>query len=221
MAPLIEVSEKVLKDLDQLKIPYNLKKEEKSELQAKTQKSDKEEFIYVPSINIYVAKKRTHFNKTWKYCWTKLQKENYKMLKINEFREFLKYLISAPNNQEYKNIFNEITEVRTPWRAEWLDANFKVKNKGLLKKDELYILTENKSKEEKLEDCLMEDKTPGINLEDWINGKNITSQGLPNKNIQSGNLYYWKPGSDNNPVARFSAGVDGAGDRRHRRALPF
>ena len=50
------------------------------------------------------------------------------MLKINEFRDFLKYLISEPNNQEYKNIFKDIIEVRNPWRAEWLDADFKVKN---------------------------------------------------------------------------------------------
>ena len=56
----------------------------------------------------------------------------------------------------------------------------------------------------------MEDKTPGILLEDWINGKNITSQGLPNKNISSGDLYYWHPRSDNNSVARFSAGSDRA-----------
>ena len=61
------------------------------------------------------------------------------------------------------------------------------------------------SKKEKLEDCLMKDKNPGILLEDWINGKNISSQGLPNKNISSGNLYYWYPRSDNNSVARFGA----------------
>src|SRR3989344_7997593 len=149
-------------------------------------------------------KLRNHLNKNWKDCWTELQKQNYQMLKINEFREFLKHLISAPNNQEYKNIYNEITEVRNPWRAEWLDANFKVENKGV------YILTENESKKEKLEECLMSDKTPGIDLKDWINGKNITSQGLPNKNISSGSLYYYYPRSDNNSVARFDADSDGA-----------
>ena len=168
-------------------------------------KPDTTDFIYVPSINLYVAKQRTHLNKTWKDCWTELQKENYKMLKINEFREFLKYLKSQ-NNPEYKNIFNEITEVRSPLRAEWLDANFKKRNKGLFKKDELYILTENETKEEKLdENTLMSDKTPGISLDDFVEGKNITSQGLPNKNISSGNLYYWHPRSDNNSVARFDA----------------
>src|SRR3989344_9024162 len=162
-------------------------------------KPDTNDFIYVPSIKLYVAKEKTHFGKNWKDCWTELKNQNYQMLKINEFREFLKYLISIPTNQEYQNIYNEITEVRDPWRAEWLDANFKVE------KNELYLLTENESKKEKLEDCLMEDKNPGILLEDWINGKNISSQGLPNKNISSGSLYYWHPRSDNNSVARFGA----------------
>src|SRR3989338_502695 len=174
-------------------------------------KPDTNDFIYVPSIKLYVAKEKTHFGKNWKDCWTELQNQNYQMLKINEFREFLKHLISFPNNQEYKNIYNEITEVRNPWRAEWLDANFKVEKKRLLKKNELYILTENESKKEKLEECLMSNKTPGISLEDWINGKNITSQGLPNKNISSGSLYYYYPRSDNNSVAGFGAVSDRAG----------
>ena len=79
-----------------------------------TKKPDTNDFIYVPPINLYVAKKRTCLGKNWKDCWTELQNQNYKMPKINEFREFLKHLISEPNNQEYKNIFNEITEVGNP-----------------------------------------------------------------------------------------------------------
>ena len=188
----------------------NRKNEPAPIIPVQTNKFDTNDFIYVPSIKLYVAKEKTHFGKNWKDCWTELQNQNYQMLKINEFREFLKHLISFPNNQEYKNIYNEITEVRNPWRAEWLDANFKVEKKRLLKKNELYILTENESKKEKLEECLMSNKTPGISLEDWINGKNITSQGLPNKNISSGSSYYYYPRSDNNSVARFDAGSDRA-----------
>ena len=188
----------------------NRKNEPAPIIPVQTNKLDTNDFIYVPSIKLYVAKERTHLGKNWKDCWTELQSQNYKMPKINEFREFLKYLISEPNNQEYQNIFKEITEVRNPWRSEWLDANFKVENKGLFKKSELYILTENESKKEKLEDCLMSDKNPGIELNDWINGKNINSQGLPNKNISSGSLYYWYPRSDNNSVAWFGAYVSRA-----------
>ena len=191
MVPLIEITDEVLKGLNQLKIPYILKKEN---LEKTASIFNKDAFIYVPSINLYVAKERTHLNKNWKDCWTELQSQNYQMLKINEFREFLKY-----TKENHKDIYNEITEVNSPWRGEWLDANFKVE------KNELYLLTENESKKEKLEDCLMKDKNPGILLEDWINGKNISSQGLPNKNISSGSLYYWHPRSDNNSGARFGA----------------
>jgi hypothetical protein len=56
----------------------------------------------------------------------------------------------------------------------------------------------------------MKDKTPGISLDDYINN-NFTDQGLPNKNVKSGDLYYWNPRSDNNSVARFGVGSDGAG----------
>src|SRR3989344_5157428 len=188
----------------------NMKDDETPIIPVQTNKFDTNDFIYVPSIKLYVVKERTHLKKTWKDCWIELQSQNYQMLKINEFREFLKHLISEPNSQEYQKIFNEITEVRNPWRSEWLDANFKVENKGFFKKSELYILTENESKKQKLEDCLMSDKNPGIELNDWINGKNINSQGLPNKNISSGSLYYWYPRSDNNSVAWFGAYVSRA-----------
>ena len=188
MAPIIEVTDKFLKGLNSR--DYKLR----NDLKDKSSNKNTNEFIYVPSINLYIAKERTHLNKNWKDCWTELQSQNYQMLKINEFREFLKY-----TKENHKDIYNEITEVNSPWRGEWLDANFKVE------KNELYLLTENESKKEKLEDCLMKDKNPGILLEDWVNGKNITSQGLPNKNISSGNLYYWYPRSDNNSVARFGA----------------
>ena len=159
-------------------------------------KPDTNDFIYVPSINLYVAKERTHLGKNWFDSHKLLQEQGNRMLIIPEFIEFLKY-----TKENYKDIYNEITEVRNPWRAEWLDANFKKRKNGL------YILTENETKEEKLEDCLMENKI--IDLNDWIN-KNYTKQGLPNKNIKSGSLYYWKPRNNNNLVVRFDASVDRA-----------
>ena len=55
----------------------------------------------------------------------------------------------------------------------------------------------------------MEDKTPGINLNDWLNSP--ITQGLPKSNIKSGELYYWAPMKDNNSVARFGADSGGAG----------
>ncbi|MEK6824213.1 MAG: hypothetical protein AABY06_04220, partial [Nanoarchaeota archaeon] len=126
-------------------------------------------------------------------CHKELQSNNQRMLIIPEFIEFLKY-----TKKNHQDIYKDIIEVRNPWRAEWLDANFKKR------KDGLYILTENETKEEKLEECLMQDKTPRIDLEDYINS-NHTKQGLPNKKVENGSLYYWYPRSDNDSVAWFDA----------------
>ena len=54
---------------------------------------------------------------------------------------------------------------------------------------------------EELEDCLIEDKTPGINLDSWLSNSN--KQGLPDKKTSVGDLYYWSP--RDNAVARFYA----------------
>ena len=101
------------------------------------------------------------------------------------------------------SILDEMLAVRDPWRAEWIDADFKVKN------DVLYLNSAHDSNltpqySEPLEDCLREDKEPGIDLDYWL--KNATSQGLPPKNIPDGDFYYWAPMRDNNSVAGLNAG---------------
>ena len=56
-----------------------------------------------------------------------------------------------------------------------------------------------------LTDSLMQDKTPGIDLNDWL--ANANQYGLPRSNIKDGKkLYYWAPDKDNNSVAGFDAG---------------
>jgi len=52
-----------------------------------------------------------------------------------------------------------------------------------------------------LEDCLMEDKTPSIDLNHWLQHAN--AHGLPPSSTPQGALYYWHPVADR--VARFSA----------------
>ena len=86
----------------------------------------------------------------------------------------------------------EVTEVRNPWRAEWLDAKFK-KDAS----DQLVIAYNHRiqngklvpQKEEPLENCLMQDKQ--ISLEDWL--ARATPQGFPPADVQSGSFYYWHP----------------------------
>ena len=161
----------------------------------------KEGFIYIPTANIHFANQRTHLGKKWDETHELLKQENLRMPTIEEFRRTLVYFKNSPE-RELQNLYNEITEVREPWRSEWIDAYFEKR------KDGFYLLTANKTKAEKLETCLMKDKTPGILIDDWLEGKNITSQGLPDSNISNGELYYWNPRKD--CVAWFVAGSGGS-----------
>ncbi len=146
----------------------------------------KEGMIYIPSAGIYFANQRAHLGKDWNETHDLLKSDGLRMPTMEEFRKTLHYLNNS-QEQEHQELYNEITEVRSPGRANWIDAYFE-------KKDEvLYILTHNKAKSEKLEDCLMDDKTPGINLGDWVSGKSVANQGLPSKKISKGDLYYWHP----------------------------
>jgi len=140
-------------------------------------------------------------------------------LNIRQYLDFLALLKSGKafyadgsktDKKVLDNILDEITAVRNPWRSEWLDADFKLKD------NKLYINYKHKlvgndlkpQKNELLEDCLMEDKTPGIDLKDLL--INSTSQGLPKRNVKDGDLYYYAPDEDNNSVAGFGANSDWA-----------
>jgi len=117
------------------------------------------------------------------------------------FVEKLKLLLSGEaydgsgNKHDPKKLekaFKEITEVRNPWRAEWLGHRYS-------KQENQLQVTYNKFVDGKLtkvtepldEDTLMENRTPGISLESWI--ENPTSQGLPRKTVEKGSLYFWHP----------------------------
>lgn len=176
----------------------------------RTETEDKEGFIYVPSIKLYVAKERSHlgigwyekshFGKNWYEAHEALLEEDSRMLTIPEFVNFLNYLKKNPS-YENTQVYSEITQVRNPWRAEWLDAYFEKRKNGF------YVLTGNKTKAKKLETALMEDQAPGISLDSWL--KNPTSQGLPRPDIAEGDLYYWYPRSGG--VAGFVVGAFRAG----------
>lgn len=204
MAPIIEVSNEDLNAFNQLGLKYKLRKDlENSSLK------DSDQFIYVPSMRIYIAKERKLHDKNWFDAHKELQANGERMLTIPEFIEFLKYIkINSPD------IYRDITEIRNPWRAEWLDADFKIKGKNLcINYNHILDSKGNlipKNSEILNQNTLMKDKTPGISLENFLK-LNHTKQGLPNKKVKSGDLYYWHPRSDNNSVARFDAYSDGAG----------
>ena len=167
---------------------------------------NKDGFIYVPSINLYLSEE-THFKgKRWNQSHIETQKQGYTMPTISQFVEFLKYLRSDEGQSNVKNariILNEIYEVRSPWRAEWLDALFEKQDDKMLihynhRINGTNLIAQNT---EQLIDYLAETKTPGISLDNWL--ANSNKHGLPKSNCKKGNLYYWKPTNGN--VARFDA----------------
>ena len=204
MAPIIEVSNEDLNSFNQLGLKYKLRKDlENSSLK------DSNKFIHIPSLNLNFAKERTLQGKNWYETHKELQSNGLSMPTIPEFIEVLRY--AKTNSPE---LYKEITEVRNPWRANWLDADFKVKGRDLYINYN-HILDSNgnlvpKNSEIIDKNTLMNDKTPGISLENFLES-NHTSQGLPNKKVKSGDLYYWNPRSDNNSVAGFVASSGGAG----------
>lgn len=203
MAPIMDIPnekdyQKMIKIADAVGVKYSLPKLE-------NKVANKSDFIYVPSINLYVAREKTLLGENWFDTQKSLHSNEQKMLTIPEFKEFLKYA-----KENHKDIYNEITEVRNPWRAEWLDADFKTQGKELIVN--YHVFDENgkivKKSEVLDKNTFMKNKTPGISLENWL--EDSTKSGLPKNLVKSGDLYYWYPRSDNNSVARFGANSGGA-----------
>ncbi len=170
--------------------------------------------------DLLVSKTLSHHGKNWYQSHEALHAEDFEMLTLRQFVDFLNLLKSKKafdgkgnkvSSSELEDILKEITEQRGPWRAEWLDADFQVvKDKLHLNYEHRYVQGKlQPQRSEPLQGCLMENRTPGIDLDDYL--KRATSQGMPPADVKSGSLYYWKPMSDNNSVARFRAfagGVD-------------
>ena len=167
----------------------------------------KKDCVYVPSLGLYLSENRYLQNKSWNTTQEMLHRGGKRMPTIPEFIEFLKYLRSDDGKKKVKNaeaILDEIYTVREPYRAEWLDADFKVKGQDLYVNYHIFDSKGNiVQRTEQLEDCFMQDKTPGIDLDSWLDKP--TKQGLPKPNCKEGKLYYWFPRKDNNSVARFNA----------------
>ena len=166
------------------------------------------------SIGSLISINKFHHNNTWHKMHELLQKEDSFMPNPNDFRSLLLLLSerkaryadgSKIKEEEQIRIYNEITEVRSPLRAEYLDARFEKR------KDELYLLSDHivqsnnslvPSAQEILHpETLMKDRVPGISLEDYI--RNLTPQGLPRNDVKKGDLYYWYP--KNECVVMFNA----------------
>lgn len=164
---------------------------------------DLQGYIFVPSINLYVAKERTYKGLNWYQTHEELQKENLRMPTIPQFIEYLKFLQSQHQDRnEAQTILDEILKIGN-WRAEWLDARFEKSGSDLLycfnhKIANNQIISRDS---QKLEPCLREDCWADI-------FGSANSQGLPNEKLgnsyeQGKNAYFYFPRE--NFVARFGA----------------
>lgn len=166
--------------------------------------------------DLLISMDKYHPSKNWDEAHEELKKEDGFMLNMRDFADFLNLLRSGKaydgkgdkiDKARLNEILNDITEVRTPWRAEWIDHLYADKGKTT---SVTYHIADNgslKEVTEPLEDCLRDDRTPGIDLEDWLDDAN--NQGLPPKKVKKGGLYYWHP--RNGAVARFGSNSDRAG----------
>ncbi len=193
-----------------------------------------DKYIFLPARNhgsfsysdMFVPMDRTHQSKNWRDAHLALYQEGASMPTIRQFVDFVNLLRSgkvhdgnarAVSKTKIDSILDEILTVKNPYRAEWLDADFKVKGKTLgVVGGKLYMNYEHHvvngvitpKRSEEIQGYLAADKTPGIDLDEWL--KNAMPSGLPPANIKDGRLYYWQPDWDNNSVAWFVANSDGA-----------
>jgi hypothetical protein len=97
------------------------------------------------------------------------------------------------SKSELDSILEEIASARSPYRAEWYEDFFTQGEDGLVLNKNYRLdgrdLVPGYS--EKLKPCLMENKTPGIELSSWA--RQPTSQGLVRKSTKNGDLFYWYP----------------------------
>jgi len=165
------------------------------------------QFIYVPELDLFFTEERILLGKNWQTTKDTLKTQEMAMPTPFQFRAFLKHLKASKEHQE---LYKDITEVRYPYRAEWLNARFKEREDGM------YIISEDalikgkyEDQEIKLDNCLMQDGYTSrcISLDEYLNS--TTPHGLPPANIPNGNLNYWYPGDKS--VAGFRSDSDWAG----------
>ena len=116
--------------------------------------------------------------------------------------------VKVPNSRLVQ-ILNEIRTVRDPYRAEWLDADFKVldKKENIVsdpKKGRLYLLSRHIIQAGVLDPQYKADiEGKYLDSNSQIDEKSFNEYGLPTK--KGNGFNYWSPPKDNNSVAWFYA----------------
>ena len=175
---------------------------------------DLKDYIWVPSIKLYVAKERDLNGLSWNQATDKIYNQGInvagqraEMPTPFEFISYLKYLLSGNikglAESERQNILNDILKIGK-YIGNWLNAKFVEQNKGF-NNFGIETLTLDSSgkpakKVEPLEPCLLQDG--------WADINSGNSQGLLTKSYgssyeQGKNAYFWYP--RNTAVARWGA----------------
>jgi len=223
MAPIIEVSDDVLRGLDLTKVPYKLVKSAQTPIVSSIRPVNNGDYILLDrehqsgnysQVDLLVPFEKTHLSDKWNNCKTPilLASEQGYMPSIRQHVDSLKLIKSGKafdgagnkiSSARLQALFKDMTGVKSPYRAEWLDAKFgdgTITYHSIEKDGSVRLVTE------KLDKCLMRDKTPGISLDSWL--KTADAHGLPTSKTRDGDLYFWYP--RNGAVAWFDAGSDWA-----------
>jgi len=181
-----------------------------------TTASDKQDFIYVPKVGVYLAKQRIHLKLDWYETHKALHQENLRMPTIPEFIEYLNYLKTdyqkqgQEQKQEAEQILDDILKLGN-WRANWLDARFE--ERAFRKKKYVHYNHRTVGGELKPQNTeeLLDDN---LKADCWADIFNPNKQGLPTKKSgnsykQGENAYFLYPIAGR--VVRFDMGLDGAG----------
>ena len=167
-----------------------------------------EGMIYVPTVNLYFAKQRSHLGSNWNESQEALHSEGLKMPTIKQTWELINYLRTDLNNPEFRRVYDDILKKTSKdWHGEWQNAKF-VKEKDGMYLQEVRFENGNLviSRKRKLEDCLMENGFANINS---TNTQGLlTTRSSKSTYVQGENIYFYYP--RNGRVARFVAITDRA-----------
>src|SRR3989344_3048999 len=87
-----------------------------------------EGLIYVPELDLLFTEKRILLGKDYQTTKDTLKSQEMAMPTPFQFRAFVRHLRDTP---EYQELYNDITEVRKPRRANQFNARFKRREDGM------------------------------------------------------------------------------------------
>lgn len=174
------------------------------------EKINKEEFIFFPHHNIYVASEVKLKNYNWSETQTEVHKRKARILNLREFVDFLLFLKSGNienglgnkiSKSEMREIYGKIKYKKGKYRAELLNTKFVEYNGGF----DIHNLDSiiNPDNVVKLEHCLMEDGK--------VNLKSFNNQGMPTEKGKDISYYYPKSHIKKSKVVIFYASYHDVG----------